>query len=396
VPEAANGAARIALALNRRELLRLMAAGAAAAVLPLRYAIGTAGSTPRPPLPHGFLSTDELLMLDAATAHIVPTDSQPGARECGVVDYIQSMLSFMPGSDANCDRRVSAADLTATVLRLNGTSSACAGGGDADGNGSVDAADLGTAESAVFNARPVFAGGPFSNRNPQPHFLTGGTACQVCHVAPAQQGSATVPAIVLPTRDYYPPDFFTEFLALPRLQQLSWKIRILGAAAVPEVADNPLATTLLEVDFRNKYRNGLAALDALGQQQFGQPFVRLTTQQQTSVLNKADPDFVTLLTYHTVEGMLCAPEYGGNRNLLGWQLVGFDGDSQPLGYEIYDETVPGNYRQRPDKPDSGPNPDENCAGFSRGVNSFLTIISRSAMVQPGGHFSTPYCFEVPE
>ena len=89
------------------------------------------------------------------------------------------------------------------------------------------------------------------------------------------------------------------------------------------------------------------------------------------------------------------PEYGGNRDRLGWQLVRFDGDSQPLGYEIYDETVPGNYRERPDKPNSGPNPDEDCSGFSTNMNRFLTVISSVDLTRPNRRFPNPYCFDVP-
>jgi hypothetical protein len=98
---------------------------------------------------------------------------------------------------------------------------------------------------------------------------------------------------------------------------------------------------------------------------------------------------------HTVEGMLCAPEYGGNRDRLGWRLVGFDGDSQPEGYVVYDATVPGNYRERADKPNSGPNPDEDCHGFSAEMNRFLALIAITQLVQPGKKFSDPYCLDVP-
>jgi len=371
----------------------MMAGGAAAAVLPLRHAIGTATTVPQVPPPQGFLTTDEVLILDAVTAHIVPTDSQPGARECGVVDYIQSMLSFPPWSDVNCDQRVGAADLTAAVMQRSGGSSPCGASGDLDANGVIDAADVAAGEAAVFGARPFFAGGPFSGRQPQPHFFAGTTACQSCHT-PTTAQAFVLRAASAPSQ-YYPPDFFTELLRLPRLQRLSWMIRILGAATVPEAASNPLATDLLEVDLRGKYHRGLAAIEALSQQQFGQPFVQLSTANQGAVLDGSDPDFVTLATYHTVEGMLCAPEYGGNRNRIGWTLVGFDGDSQPLGYTIYDTSVAGNYRERPDKPNAGPNPDEDCHGFSRGINNFLNVITTADMVQPGRRFSSPYCFEVP-
>lgn len=384
-----------AFELSRRQLLRLFTVGAGATALRLRYRAPALANTSRAVGVSSFLTTDELVTLDAATAHIVPTDSNVGARECGTVDYIQGMLSFMPGSDANCDRHLSAADLSATVLGLRMPSPSCRDGGDVDGNGVVDAADVVFAESAVFDARPVYAGGPFSGRHPQPHVLEPSRNCRACHVAPVQQASSAATAGV-PTLNYYPPNFFEEHVPLPRLQALSWKIRILGADAVPEVVDNPLASEVLETDLRRRYRDGLAALEAISQQQFGKPFVQLTGQQQTSVFNKADPDFVTLLTYHTVEGMLCTPEYGGNRDRLGWQLVGFDGDSQPLGYAIYDESVPGSYHERPDRPNFGPNPDEDCAGFSRNIDNFLTIVSQAGLTQPGRRFSNPYCLDVPK
>jgi hypothetical protein len=198
-----------------------------------------------------------------------------------------------------------------------------------------------------------------------------------------------------PTVDNYPPNAFTEFLRLPRLQRLSWTIRILGAAAVPEAVHNPLATELPETNLRGRYREGLASLEAIAQRDFGTPFVQLTAQRQTLVLDRADETFVTLLTAHTIEGMLCVPEYGGNRERRGWQLIGFGGDSQPLGYEIYDTSAPGHYRERPEAPNSGPNPDEDCHGFSSRINAFLRVISNAALTQPGRSFPSPYCFEVP-
>jgi hypothetical protein len=388
----------LAAGVSRREVLRLMAASAAvggAAALWPQPVVRAASATLTPPA-YGFLTSDELLILDAATAHIVPTDDQPGAHECGVIDYIQNMLSFMPGSDANCDHHVTAADITATVLGTRAANVACPGCGDVDGSGVVDAADAVTAEAAVFNAKPVYGGGPFSGRQAQAHFPIGNTGCTTCHGAAPQTAAALLVPAQAAKVDAYPPDFFSEHLSLPRLRALSWKVRILGAAAVPEVSDNPLATDQnLEVDLRRRYREGIASLESISQRKFGKSFVQLTAAQQTTVFDLADQVFIQLLTGHTVEGMLCAPEYGGNRNRLGWQLVGFDGDSQPEGYVVYDPTVPGNYRERPDKPNSGPNPDEDCHGFSKQMNGFLTLIALNEQVQPGKKFSNPYCFDVP-
>jgi hypothetical protein len=386
------------LTLSRRQLLRWAAAGAAVTAARPLLRVPPAGALAAPVgAPGGFLTSTELAILDAATAAIIPTDSTAGARECGVVNYVQSLLSFMPGSDANCDWQVTAADLVATINALDGHQASCRSAGDVDGSGGINPTDVVAAEAAVFGAHPVFAGGPYSGRQPQPHFNTGGLPCQTCHGIPFQnpQPAAVAVAAATSTVNNYPPDFFTQFLPQSRLQALSWKVRILGAAAVPEVAANPLATSSIEVDFRNKYRTGLAALEQSSQQKYGAGFAQITPAQQADLLHKSpDQDFVALLTYHTIEGMLSVPEYGGNRNRLGWQLVGFDGDSQPLGYTIYDESI-GGYRERQDKPNSGPNPDETCSGFSQPVRNFLNLIRNATQVQPGSHFTAPSCFGVP-
>ena len=46
-----------------------------------------------------------------------------------------------------------------------------------------------------------------------------------------------------------------------------------------------------------------------------------------------------LLHEHACEGMYAAPEYGGNRDLVGWRYIGFEGDVQPRGFS--DEEVSG-------------------------------------------------------
>lgn len=52
-----------------------------------------------------------------------------------------------------------------------------------------------------------------------------------------------------------------------------------------------------------------------------------------------------------------APEYGGNKDLGGWKLAHYEGDAQPLGYSIWDEAKQ-MYRERPEAPMSGPNPND--------------------------------------
>ena len=384
------------VALTRRRLLQILASAGALAVQPRllgRLGRVVAGATPAAALPpYGFLTADELGILDAATALILPSDERPGAREIGVVGYIQSLLSFMPGSDANCDRLVTVADLTAVEAEVLGQFTGCPDGGDVNGDEAIDAADVRAAEAAPFRARPMFAGGPFSGRHPQPHFPVGDTPCAVCHSAHSSDQTTARPAGAA-TVDLYPPNAFRQFLPLNRLQRLSWKLRLLGAEAVPEAASNPLLDELAEIDLRRRYRDGLAALEASSQQHHALRFVELPAEAQRALLQQAAPQFVELLNRHVIQGTLSVPEYGGNLDQLGWRLVGFDGDSQPLGYEIYDESAPGSYRERPDKPNSGPNPGEDCGGFSEPMQRFLDVISRAT---GGGPFPAPYCFEVEE
>jgi hypothetical protein len=68
-----------------------------------------------------------------------------------------------------------------------------------------------------------------------------------------------------------------------------------------------------------------------------------------------------VLISHTIEGCLAAPEYGGNRQLAGWKMVGLEGDTQPLGFSVFLRDA-GSYVERADHPMSTPNPDELVGG----------------------------------
>lgn len=360
---------RAKLALTRRQLLKL--AGAASVALPLRRLAAQPPRLTNQGVVRPFLNLREFRDLEAATARIVPTDDLPGALEARVADYISGMLNAFPAADANCDGRRSAADFTAVAVELDSTDPACPAA-DVSGNGAVTPADARSLELTLFEATPIFAGGPFSGRHPFGDFSTG-----------------------QPTNEF-PRNAFDDFLPLNRIQRLAWTVRLDGADAVPEVAGNPLATELAEVDLRRKYRDGLGELDRLSDERFDANFVQLTAAQQDEVLAATSQAFRDMLTEHTIEGLLSDPVYGGNRDRVGWQLVGFDGDSQPLGYTLGFDEETQQYVERADKPNSGPNPDEDCSGFSTRMVSFLTVIATSEFTRPGARFRNPFCFEVPE
>jgi gluconate 2-dehydrogenase gamma chain len=112
---------------------------------------------------------------------------------------------------------------------------------------------------------------------------------------------------------------------------------------------------------RQKYRQGIDELNRLSRDRFGNDFSRLSEEDQDRVLTAMESpsrdaerqsavadavagfappepalqqmaaetnlDFFPLLVLHTRQGFLCDPVYGGNRNRVGWEAIGFPGPS---------------------------------------------------------------------
>ena len=110
---------------------------------------------------------------------------------------------------------------------------------------------------------------------------------------------------------------------------------------------------------RDKYATGVQELDRRGNARFGADFADLTGEQQDQVLTELEKgsrqaadnlaeaqatagfapvetplqqtsveielDFLPLLALHTRQGFYADPIYGGNRNRVGWDLIGFPG-----------------------------------------------------------------------
>ena len=118
---------------------------------------------------------------------------------------------------------------------------------------------------------------------------------------------------------------FTAFHRLAALDELAWRTRIEGSLGRPEREWNGPVVGLQE-----RYRDGLQLL--------GADFAGVDGEEQDRRLRE-HATFTKLLYEHACEGMYGAPEYGGNRDLVGWRYIGFDGDVQPRGYT--DEEVSG-------------------------------------------------------
>jgi len=197
--------------------------------------------------PGGYFSADERAALGALANAVIPPDDTPGGAALGAVEYIERLLTALD-----------------------------------DGK--------------------VFAGGPFSGRQPFPD----GT---------------------------HPPNAFETFVTLDRVTRKAWEARTLA--------------------LRTDVKDGLAAaiLSAPG------PIASLTQDQIVDWFRSQPPAFQDLLFELVSQAAFSAPEYGGNVDLGGWKLAHYEGDSQPLGYSIWDDAKMA-YRERPEAPMSGPNPSD--------------------------------------
>ena len=271
--------------LGRRDFLKALAVLAAAMAAPIiRVERAIAASRGR------FFTRAERHALDALCDRVIPPDQDPGGKALGAPAYIERMLTAF-------DHKVP----------------------------------------------PIFAGGPFSNRNPFPDERDG------------------TPSRKKPKND------FRHFVPLSRIQDIRWRADILGSAKVPGASFNDAALGPLR-GLREVYREGLAKLDEMATKLKGGAFARLSTTDQDAVLKAVDTPtflrdtrrgrtFIDLTVQHTLEGCFSAPEYGGNHRLRGWRMLGLEGDDQPLGYSIF-STATNDYKERADHPMSTRNPDE--------------------------------------
>jgi Gluconate 2-dehydrogenase subunit 3 len=146
------------------------------------------------------------------------------------------------------------------------------GAREADVTGYIDSM-LGALGDLDGAAPLVFAGGPWSNRH------TSG------------------------------PDLMARFVTLDPVARIAWRKRLTA--------------------WQDQYRNGIATLDRLA----GGDFTKASHAKQDQILaGSGASSFTSLLFEHTIEGLYSVPEYGGNRDLVGWKDIGFPGDIQPRGY----------------------------------------------------------------
>jgi len=78
-------------------------------------------------------------------------------------------------------------------------------------------------------------------------------------------------------------------------------------------------------------------------------FSALTPAQQIQVLKAIDKTpFFAQVRRHTITGFVANPEYGGNQNKVGWNLIGFEGKfhyAPPFGYYDREESLTAGVRK---------------------------------------------------
>lgn len=75
-------------------------------------------------------------------------------------------------------------------------------------------------------------------------------------------------------------------------------------------------------------------------------FASLDASKQTAILHELEQsksDFFSAMLAATAAGMFSNPEYGGNRDKIGWKMIGFEDRyywQPPFGYYDRDEATP--------------------------------------------------------
>jgi gluconate 2-dehydrogenase gamma chain len=116
-------------------------------------------------------------------------------------------------------------------------------------------------------------------------------------------------------------------------------------ANVPAYIDRILQTPEMK-QMKTDFIQGMSALERRSRSMFKKGFTEATPEQQDELLTifkdsgerTGEAHFYELLVVLTLEGFLGDPSYGGNKDRVGWHLVGFDtvgtvAMAPPQGYD---------------------------------------------------------------
>ncbi|MGZ3429467.1 MAG: hypothetical protein ACXVCV_22605 [Polyangia bacterium] len=153
-----------------------------------------------------------------------------------------------------------------------------------------------------------------------------------------------------------PPKGFATPIALDRVAERAWRLRLFGSSGVDGGGPNDAVLGPV-VGLRDLVKQAIAQARAAAGKT---PVESLDPDALAALFAGLDADYRDALIELVPQGAFGAPEYGGNPGGAGWRLVHFEGDQMPLGYSLFDVTA-GVYRERADAPvtiaDAGPDPE---------------------------------------
>ena len=97
--------------------------------------------------------------------------------------------------------------------------------------------------------------------------------------------------------------------------------------------------------WQGAYREGLRLVNAHAMRRYSAKFRELSEEDQDAIVGALEVNqidgfggdaaagFFAMVWAHTIEGLFGDPAYGGNRNAVGWRLIGFPGAQYGYGAE---------------------------------------------------------------
>ncbi len=160
--------------------------------------------------------------------------------------------------------------------------------------------------------------------------LLGPAACKRSPPEEAKPPEAPVPLGDSPHGTFTGLEFATVAAACERILPRDEDPGALDAN-VPAYIDLMLQTPEL-TQMKSDFLQGLAALERRSHRMFQKGFAQASPEQQDDLLaifkdsgaGTGEAHFYELLVVLTLEGFLGDPSYGGNKDRVGWRLVGFD------------------------------------------------------------------------
>jgi gluconate 2-dehydrogenase gamma chain len=160
-------------------------------------------------------------------------------------------------------------------------------------------------------------------------------ASRMQEIVAAQEHAHRVAASAAPPRfEFFTPEQAEEVEAIAA--QIIPTDETPGAREAQAIYFIDRALMTFDSDKKKVYNEGLALVRRKTRKMKGGRFGGLTAQQQIKLLKSIEKtEFFELVRTHTIMGVFANPEHGGNRDQIGWKMIGFEDSfsyEPPFGY----------------------------------------------------------------